>query len=93
MAKKELNSLDFSELGISNSIFVNINLCPAFKELDYFCRKLKREGKITSYQTSNTVIKIKKDNVYHKIYQIEDLRDIFPDDTFETKLYVKQGKY
>ena len=93
MAKKDLNSCDFSELGISNSIFVNINLCPAFKELDYFSRKLKQEGKITSYQSSNTVIKIKKDNVYHKIYHIEDLRDIFPDDTFETKLYVKQGKY
>ena len=31
-------------------------------------------GKISSYQTSNRVINIKKDDIYQKIYHIEDFQ-------------------
>ena len=59
-------------------IFVNLNLSPMFKEMDFFCRKLKKEGEISSMSTSHANITIKVDNTFHKIFHLKDLSKLFP---------------
>ena len=80
-----LKNCDFSDFPalMTSQIYANVNLSPPFKEIDFFCRKLKREGHITSYNVFREGIKIFVDNRYHKIYHMNDLRDLFPDSAFE----------
>ena len=82
--RRTLKDKNFNDIGLSSNskIFVNINLSPAFKSLDYFFRKLKRDGMISSYITSHSMVKIKHDNRYHKIFHVNDLVELFPNVSF-----------
>ena len=79
--KKKLKGIDFSYIpGLSTEtiIYVNSNLSPAFKELNYFCRMLKKDGLISLVDTSSTFVKIKvKDSIF-KINHVHDLQLLFP---------------
>ena len=88
-AKSKLKDCDFTSVNLpeGTKLYINLNLSPSFKELDYFCRKLKKNGNILSYVTTNTNINIKIENNYHKIIHLADLRELFPDITFESKVY------
>ena len=63
--------------------YVNLSLSPAFKSLDYHCRKLKKENLIADSNISRQMIKIKMlDNSYKKIMYINDLPELFTDREF-----------
>ena len=89
-AKRNLKGLSLADLNISSEVYFNLNLSPAFRELDYFCRRLFVDKKIAGYFTSHTSVKIKIDNSYHKITHVEDLRELFDDSEgtmFVSRLY------
>lgn len=69
----------------SSSIYVNLNLSPYFKRLDYFCRRLKKEGKVDFCSISHTNATIKFSEKYHKICHIQDLKELFPTDDFTSR--------
>lgn len=85
---KNLKNLDFRDLGLTsgNSIYVNINLSPAFKELNYFCRMLKKDGLVASVGSSHLHIKIKVSDQYFKINHVDDLKKLFPDRNFASRM-------
>ena len=87
--RKYFKDKDFVDIGLSTDtkIFANINLTPVFKELDYLCRNLKKQGKISKVNTTHTSVKIKLDERYVKICHIQDLRDLFKDMVFESKYH------
>ena len=84
--KKKLMDKEFTELGLPDDgeVYVNINLSPAFRSLDYFCRKLKKDTVIFTSFTSSTMVKIKlnEKGLYEKITHINDLRSLFLDILF-----------
>ena len=86
--KKVLKELDFTDLGlpIDSSIFANINLSPPFKELDYFCRMLKKDGLISNLETTHAFIKIKVNGDFIKINHVNDLKTAFPQREFVSRL-------
>ena len=86
--KKVLKELDFTDLGlpIDSSIFANINLSPPFKELDYFCRMLKKDGLISNLETTHAYIKIKVNGDFIKINHVNDLKTAFPQREFVSRL-------
>ena len=88
--KKALKELDFTDLGLptDSSIFANINLSPPFKELDYFCRMLKKDGLISNLDTTPTYIKIKVNGEFIRINHVNDLKTVFTQREFVSRLNV-----
>ena len=82
--RKKLNNVTYDGISLPKSkIFLNLNLSPPFKELDYFCRKLKRECKMISMVTSHAFVKVNLLNKsLKKITHMNDLKSIFPDYDF-----------
>ena len=83
--KKRFNTVNFEHLGFPNDtkIYANLSLSPAFKSLDYHCRKLKKDKIIAESIASRQMIKIKMlDSTYKRIIHINDLRELFPDRVF-----------
>ena len=58
-------------------------LSPPYKDLDYFCRKLKKDGFITSCIASHAHIKIKHGERFLKINHVSDLKKVLPQMIFE----------
>ena len=86
--KTRLSSIDFERINLpcDSNIYVNLNLSPPFSELDYFARKLKKEGKVQIVNTSNSYVQLKLLNgSYSKITHINDLKVLFPDIVFESR--------
>ena len=79
--RRKFSTVRYVDIGLpsESKIYFNLNLSPPFKELDYFCRKLKKEGKIISTFTSHANVKLTlPDNSFKKITHMADLKDIFP---------------
>ena len=72
--KKMFDYVDFTEFGFprDTKIYINLNLSPQFKKLDFFCRKLKRERRISDTMINRQGINIKTlDERYHKINHVK----------------------
>ena len=87
--REKFKDVDYTNIGIAEDtkIFAILNLSPAFKEPDYFCRMLKKDGLITNVDTSNRHVKIKHGDRYVKVGHVGDLRRIFKDREFKSRSY------
>ena len=67
-----------------NKIYINPNLPPYFKQIAFYCLRLRLENLISKVETDiNDKIKIKMENHCHKISHIDMLYDLFPDFEFD----------
>ena len=75
--------------GVSNRIYLNEHLSPAFKSLRYNCKLLKNGSIIDEFWIANSKLKVKKDGEVRNIAHETDLFKIAPDFnfTFSTDLY------
>ena len=80
--KKAIRDVGHMNMGYGNAVkfYVNATLCPAYKNLAYNCRLLKKKGKILSTWSNDGKIKIKLNNNQVKLLTHEyDLFKLFPD--------------
>ena len=60
-----------------NSIFINENLCPAYKEILNKCKALRKQGSIVDCWSFNGIIDVKKDinskNI--KLFHLQELEE------------------
>ena len=91
--KKAIRDVGHKNMGYGYDVkfYVNANLCPAYKNLAYNCRLLKKKGKILSMWSNDGKIKVKLNNNQVKLVTHEfDLFKLFPDFgefSFKTSLY------
>ena len=90
--KKVIQEVAKNSMGYPDTtLYVNSNLCPAFKALAYNCRKLKISGLISDTWCANGQVKIKfSDSNIEKIsheYDLYELFPDFPDFSFDTSCY------
>lgn len=84
--KKNIKKDDLIALGFpeESSLYINENLCPAYRSLWGKCRKLKKAGTIKYVWTTKGTVRIRRDDnsSQHKIEHISDLTCLFPDFDF-----------
>ena len=85
--RKQLRTIDKTFIGLHNAtIFLNENLTPENNKTAYHCRKLKRDGTISKTYTSNGTniicCNLIKDGKPRKVYHVNDLCEMFPDNDF-----------
>ena len=85
--RKQLRTLEKTSIGLPNpTIFLNENLTPQNNKIAYHCRKLKHDGTITKTYTSNGTniicCNLIKDGKLQKVYHVNDLCEMFPDNDF-----------
>ena len=87
--RKNLKDMNFVDLGLppNTKLYANLNLSPCFKEIDFFCRKLKTEGVLSMVDSSNRHVKIKFGERFYKLNHINDLRELFQDREFISRSY------
>ena len=90
--KKIIQGVAKRNMGLTNTIlYINSNLCPAYKAIAYNCRKLKKSGLILDTWCANGQVKIKfSDNNVEKIsheYDLYELFSDFADFSFDTSCY------
>ena len=82
---RKARNINSTRLGLpeGNKIYINPNLSPYFKQIAFYCRRLRLENLISKVETDiNDKIKIKMENHWHKISHINTLYDLFPDFEF-----------
>ena len=77
--------------GTDVKFYVNANLCPAFKNLAYNCRLLKKKGQILDTWSNHgkVVVKLHGNTIKNLIHEM-DLFNLFPNFnsfTFNTDFY------
>ena len=85
--RKQLRTIDKTSIRLHNApIFLNENLTPENNKIAYHCRKLKRDGTISKTYTSNGTniicFNLIKDWKPQKVYHVNDLYEMFPDNDF-----------
>ena len=91
--KKVIRDVGHMNMGYGNAVkfYVNVNLCPTYKNLAYNCRLFKKKGKILSTWSNDGKIKITLNNNQVKLLaRGYDLFKLFPDFgefSFKTSLY------
>ena len=85
--RKQLRTIDKTSIGLHNATsFLNENLTPENNKIAYYCRKLKRDGTISKTYTSNGIniicCNLIKDGKPQKVYHVNDLCEMFPDNDF-----------
>ena len=85
--RKQLRTIDKTSIGLHNAtIFLNENLTPENNKIADHCRKLKGDGTISkTYTSSGTNIiccNLIKDGKPQKVYHVNDLCEMFPDNDF-----------
>ena len=83
--RKRLATVDKSPIGLSNTnIFVNENLTVINNKIAFFCRGLKRDGKIMKTYTFDGIVHICKANTSKpkKVLHLNELAEMFPEVQF-----------
>ena len=83
--RKRLATVDKSPIGLSNAnIFVNENLTVINNKIAFFCRGLKRDGKIMKTYTFDGIVHICKTNTSKtkKVLHLNELAEMFPEVQF-----------
>ena len=82
-----VNNHDLTKFGMENNqkIYINNNLSPKMKELSYYCRRLRRDGKLKKITFDNAKLKIKitENGQWKRISHEDDIIFYFPDFHFE----------
>ena len=87
--KQSLQKLNMEEIGIpvESKIYANLNLSPSFKEIDFFCRNMRKQNMLVSVSASHSYIKIRLMNMHiRRITHLAELKELFPAYNFETKV-------
>ena len=83
--RRMLRTLNTADMGLGNvKLYLNENLTPENNRLAYFCRKLKKDKKISKTFTRNGVVFLTKsdDDEPLKVPNESFLRDLFPEYDF-----------
>ena len=85
--RKNLKNIDKATLEMQNAkLFLNENLSDENNKIAFLCRKLKREGIITSTNTANGIVRLSCNSIHNgrtqKVTHISYLLENFPDFDF-----------
>ena len=80
--KYKLSNFDVTKFGFAadDKIFINESLCLAYREILYYCKKLKKNGLIFHVRSSDGTIKYRlvEKGTLHPVYHIDDFKISFP---------------
>ena len=86
-AKMKIKDLNMEELGFGSStkIYVNESLCPYYRRIWNECKKLKLQKRLSEYFTMAGIVRIRtqEKGPLIQISHLIDLKDLFPDISFE----------
>ena len=83
--KMNLKDMNLSDIGITNKVFINSNLCPFYKMLRWKCRKLFDAVKIDSFWVAGTkvMLRVSEHDVATHVSHDEDINVLFPEEDLE----------
>ena len=87
--KKSLSAIDKTKLNLGrNKIYANYSLCPVYRQLWWYCKKLHAAERIHSFWVSGGTVKIaiRKESLPTAVLHHTQLRDAFPGFNFNAPL-------